>query len=210
MFRYAANIALISLAFLLAQRSAHAQDTIPPETNRKAHHVTSSHRATMLAAALPGMGQIYNRKYWKIPIVYAGFAGIGYSAVFNSSNHVKFTRAYQDFIDLIPETDSYLSMIRGIDPATYDPVLHPESYSPSDAQWIKEQLMARIDYFKKYRDLSYIGIAAWYLVSILDAMSMQACPTLCGDNIILSLVKTRPIAVGMATLCFTSVYLRSF
>ncbi|MBE0673979.1 MAG: hypothetical protein IH591_04905 [Bacteroidales bacterium] len=147
---------------------AAAQDSTIVSTDIKARP-RSPHRATMLAAALPGMGQVYNRKYWKIPLVYAGFAGLGYGAWFNASSHVKFTRAYQDFTDVIPETDSYLDVIRGIDPATYDPVLYPDSYNPSDSQWIKEQLLSRVDYYKKYRDLSYIGIAAWYLISILDA-----------------------------------------
>ena len=120
----------------------------------------------MLAATLPGMGQVYNRKYWKIPLVYVGFAGLGYSVWFNTSTHITYTRAYQDFTDLIPETDSYLDLIKGADPSSYDPVLHPKTANASQAQWIRERLLSGIDYYKKYRDLSYIGIAAWYLISI--------------------------------------------
>jgi hypothetical protein len=152
--------------------SASAQDTIPApgtEPPSESRIIKSPHRATMLAAALPGMGQVYNRKYWKIPLVYAGFAGLGYGVWFNSSTHIRFTRAFQDFTDLIPETDSYRTLLSGWDPANYDPVLHPDTYKPSDAQYIRERLLSGIDYYKKYRDLSYIGIAAWYLLSILDA-----------------------------------------
>jgi hypothetical protein len=145
-----------------------AQDSIPvPVTRMK--NVKSPHRATMLAAAFPGLGQVYNRKYWKIPVVYAGFAGLGYSMWFNTSNYNRYIRAYQDFTDLIPETDSYLDVIRGIDPSEFDPVLFPDDYKPSDAQWIRERLLAKVDYFKKYRDLTYIGVAVWYLISIIDA-----------------------------------------
>ncbi len=126
-------------------------------------------KATMLAAAFPGLGQIYNRKYWKIPLVYAGFGGVGYGVIFNTKRFNKFTKAYQDFTDKIRETDSYVDVIRSANPETYDPVLHPDTYKPSEASWVKDQLLLRVDYYKKYRDLSYIGIAAWYLFSILDA-----------------------------------------
>ena len=71
-------------------------------------------KATMLSAALPGFGQIYNRKYWKIPLVYGGFGALGYAVIFNSSYYNKFTRAYSDFTDNIPQTNSYLKMIRGM------------------------------------------------------------------------------------------------
>ena len=145
-----------------------AQDTTAVNV-LKVSRIKDPHRATMLAAALPGMGQVYNRKYWKIPLVYAGFTGLGYSVWFNTSTHIQYTRAYQDFTDLIPETSSYIDLIKGADPSTYDPVLHPETYNPSQAQWIRERLLSGINYYKKYRDLSYIGIAAWYLISILDA-----------------------------------------
>jgi hypothetical protein len=126
-------------------------------------------RATMLAVVFPGLGQIYNRKYWKIPLVYAGFGGLFYSVRYNSSNYIKYMKAYQDFTDAIPETMSYMNVIRGADPATYDPVRYPNSYNPSNAQYYKDGMLRMIDYFKRYRDLSYIGIAAWYIVSIIDA-----------------------------------------
>lgn len=126
-------------------------------------------KATMLSAAFPGLGQIYNRKYWKIPLVYAGFGGVGYAVVFNSKWYNRYTKAYQDFTDQVPETASYASLIRGSKPEDYDPVLFPATAKPSQASWIRDQLLQRVDYYRRYRDLSYIGIAAWYLVSILDA-----------------------------------------
>jgi hypothetical protein len=163
-----AEIIMLLFLMLCTDMNIIAQDTAvinPLPVSR----IKDPHRATMLAAALPGMGQVYNRKYWKIPLVYAGFAGLGYSVWFNTSTHIQYTRAYQDFTDIIPETSSYLDLIKGADPSTYDPVLHPETYNPAQAQWIRERLLSGIDYYKKYRDLSYIGIAAWYLISILDA-----------------------------------------
>lgn len=145
-----------------------AQDTLTVAPVKKKSIKLTPLKATMLSAALPGFGQIYNRKYWKIPLVYAGFGALGYAVIFNSNYYNRFTKAYQDFTDKVPQTDSYLSLIRA-DPQTYDPVLYPKTAIPGNAQWIKDQLLIKVDYYKRYRDLSYIGIAAWYIISILDA-----------------------------------------
>jgi hypothetical protein len=123
-------------------------------------------KATMLAVVFPGLGQIYNRKYWKIPLVYAGFGGLAYSIGFNSSNYVKYMRALQDFTDDIPATDSY-RQLRGLstlDPSEYDRYGQPQTWN-----YYRDQMERLVDYYKRYRDLSYIGIGAWYLISILDA-----------------------------------------
>ena len=145
------------------------QDSMSAFTRVKKEFYFDPVKATMFSAAFPGLGQVYNRKYWKIPLVYAGFGGVGYALLFNTKYYNKYTKAYQDFTDLIPETDSYAPMIKGINPDEYDPVLHPDTYNPSSASWIKDQLLAKVDYYRKYRDLSYIGVAVWYLISILDA-----------------------------------------
>ncbi len=123
-------------------------------------------KATMMAVVFPGLGQIYNRKYWKIPLVYAGFGGLIYALGFNSSHYITFIEAYQDYTDDIPATRRYeeLPGLKGIDPATYDPVKNPETYS-----YYNDQMLRMVDYYKRYRDLSYIGIAGWYLISIIDA-----------------------------------------
>jgi len=125
----------------------------------------------MLAIAFPGMGQVYNRKFWKVPIVYAGFGGVLFAANYNSTRYITYLKAYQDLTDAIPQTDSYLNLpgLRDVDPRTYDPVLYPKTYKPADYSWYKDRMLRMVDYFKKYRDLSYIGIAAWYLLTILDA-----------------------------------------
>jgi hypothetical protein len=154
---------------MLCNYYAIAQDSTAVLSKTKKTRKYIPMKATMLSAALPGSGQIYNRKYWKIPLVYAGFGGIGYAVVFNSTQYNKYTKAYQDFTDKIPQTQSYLSLIRGVDPSTYDPVLYPNTYTVQDYSWVKDGLLRQIDYFKKYRDLSIMGIAAWYLISIIDA-----------------------------------------
>jgi hypothetical protein len=125
-------------------------------------------KATMMAVVFPGLGQIYNRKYWKIPLVYAGFGGLIYSAAKNSSFYNEYMKAYQDFTDAIPETNSYIKLIKA-DPSTYDPILFPKSYNAASFSYYKDGLLRYVDYYKRYRDLSFIGIAGWYLLSVLDA-----------------------------------------
>lgn len=151
-----------------------AQDTLRSDrSEKKVKKVFAAEptRATMLAIAFPGLGQIYNRKYWKVPFVYAGFGGLAFSVTFYSKHHNEFMKGYQDFTDLVRETDSYLdlAMFQNSDPSTYDPVLYPDTYDRSKESWCKDRMLQGIDYFKKYRDLSYIGFAVWYLVTILDA-----------------------------------------
>lgn len=146
-----------------------AQDTIDFAGKGKKVFKADPLRATMMAVALPGLGQVFNRKYWKIPLVYAGFGGAIYAISYNSTNYNRFMKAYQDFTDDIPRTDSYLKLIKNADPETYDPVLHPTTYDPSAASWYTDRMLRQVDYFKKYRDLSFIAFGAWYLLTVLDA-----------------------------------------
>jgi hypothetical protein len=162
------KIVIIFILSLCIQESGFAQDTIPVPAPVKKRFKAEPMRATMLAVAFPGLGQIYNRSYWKIPLVYAGFGGLIYSAHVNSTNYELYMKAYQDFTDAIPETKSYQALIKA-DPSTYDPVLYPETYNPSSASYYKDGMLRMVDYYKRYRDLSYIGIAGWYLLSVLDA-----------------------------------------
>ncbi len=161
-------IILIILVFCLSHNIL-AQDTIPVPPTSKHVFKAEPLKATMLAVALPGLGQVYNRKYWKVPFVYAGFGALVYSVSFNTSRYNQMMKAYQDFTDKIPETNSYIQLIKWADPSTYDPVLYPDTYDPSNKSWVEDNLLKSVDYYKKYRDLSYIGIAAWYLITVLDA-----------------------------------------
>jgi hypothetical protein len=150
------------------QHYIYAQDTLSVTKPVKPRFMAEPLKATMMAVVLPGLGQIYNRKYWKIPLVYAGFGALIYSVGKNSSNYNIYMKAYQDFTDAIPETNSYLRLIKA-EPSTYDPVLYPKTYVPSNASYYKDGMLRMVDYYKRYRDLSFIGIAGWYLISILDA-----------------------------------------
>jgi hypothetical protein len=162
---------ILTLQLLCIHQNSFAQDTVSVAKPVKHKFQAESLKATMMAVVFPGLGQIYNRKYWKIPVVYAGFGALIYSAGLNSTNFNLHMKAYQDFIDVIPETQSYLTLVtlKNLDPKTYDPILYPVTANPSTTQYVKDGMLRLIDYYKRYRDLSYIGIAGWYLLSVLDA-----------------------------------------
>lgn len=143
-------------------------DTLPVIVKPSKIRNGDTMKATMMSAVFPGGGQIYNRKYWKLPIVYAGFGGLIYFFTSNTNNYQMYYRGYMDFKDDIPETDSYTKFIL-FDPKTYDPVLHPESYNPATAKLIEERILRMVDYHKRYRDLSIILTGVWYMAQILDA-----------------------------------------
>jgi len=131
--------------------------------------VISPVKATMMAAALPGLGQVYNRKYWKIPLVYAGFGALGYSIIRNSQNFDGYMEAYQHLTDDVPETISYEKYTSAFDSGEIDPALGADNYNPQTHSWVKDQMLNAISYYRRYRDLSYIGVGLWYILSILDA-----------------------------------------
>jgi hypothetical protein len=102
--------------------------------------------AALFSAACPGLGQAYNRKYWKIPIVYAGLGGLGYAVYYTASNFVGYRAAYRAQVADVP--DPYASYKGVDDPAT-----------------LKEYR----DYFKKNLDISAICTGVWYILNIVDA-----------------------------------------
>jgi hypothetical protein len=121
----------------------------------------SPHKASVYAAVFPGAGQIYNKKYWKVPLLYAGIGGLVYAIHFNSSYYNKYRSAYRDFLIRDPGNTSYEEFI---------PVgLTIEDVHGQYEEWFQRALQNKRRYYKRYRDISYIGMAALYLASIIDA-----------------------------------------
>ena len=144
------------------------QDSISLVLNKPVRNIDPT-KATLMAAAFPGLGQVYNRKYWKISLVYAGFGALAYSIIYNSRGFNDYLNAYQDLTDGIPETVSYQDKIFYFDPTEIDPALESDSFDVHSNSTAKDQLLNGISYYRKYRDLSYIGIGLWYVLTILDA-----------------------------------------
>lgn len=105
----------------------------------------SSTKAIILSAVLPGTGQIYNKKYWKVPIIYAGLGALIYSISFSNKNYHTYKDAY------IARTDS--------DPLTTD----------NYPRYTDDNLRSLFEYYRRNRDLSYILAGTVYVLNILDA-----------------------------------------
>lgn len=139
--------------------SGFSQETIRDTVlAKKTEVVHSPRKATIYSAVLPGLGQIYNRKYWKVPLVYGGFAALGYFITFNNEEYVKFRQAYSDILDTDPNTNSYVELFT--DPRN----LESENIGQST-----ERLRKAKDYWRRNRDLLVIGTAVFYAVNIIDA-----------------------------------------
>ena len=115
-------------------------------------------RAVWLSALFPGLGQIYNRRYWKLPILVGGYLGLAYATNWNATMLRDYTRAYADIMDNDPSTKSYMDF--------FPPTIKEENL---DRTWLTNLLKNRKDYFRRNRDLCIICIVGVYLVAMVDA-----------------------------------------
>ncbi|MBI9065814.1 MAG: hypothetical protein JEZ09_00900 [Salinivirgaceae bacterium] len=118
--------------------------TTPDSTFLLSH---SPHKATFLSACVPGLGQIYNEKYWKVPIIYAGFTGLIYYA-----NYTNFTyNKYKDAYDIRLKID-----------AGNTELVDEYDLPAANLKRLK-------DNWRRYRDLNLISIGLLYVMQMLDA-----------------------------------------
>ena len=115
-------------------------------------------RAMWLALVLPGAGQIYNRKYWKLPIIYGGFVGCIYAMQWNNQMFHDYSQAYIDIMDNDPNTQSYNQFLHLGNKITAE---NEERY--------KNLFKRRKDYYRRYRDLSFFCLIGVYALSVIDA-----------------------------------------
>lgn len=114
-------------------------------------------KATWLALIIPGGGQIYNRKYWKLPIVYGGFVGCLYAYNWNGQMYKDYRQAYLDIMDSDPNTDSYKDFFR------------PGYDFERNKEYLKQVFKKRKDRYRRWRDLSIFAFIGVYAVSVIDA-----------------------------------------
>lgn len=115
-------------------------------------------RAVWLSALFPGLGQIYNRRYWKLPIVIGAFMGLGYGTSWNNTQFKDYSNGYMDLMSGDPNKKSYMNFFP---PNTDEDSLNKD--------WLKSVLKNRKDYFRRNRDLCIICMVGVYLVAIIDA-----------------------------------------
>lgn len=181
-----ASVASAQLAFGMqtmqnSQRSFFPADTVPKDSIRP--KTASPKTAAILSACLPGLGQAYNRRYgchslWKIPVIYAGFGGLGIGFGFNQKLYAQYRNA--------------LRLRYDDDPSTVDD--YPE-YSDDDLVTLK-------NYYQRYRDLCVIGAAALYTLQVLDAAVDAHLSTFdMGDDLSLQVRPSLfPTQYGMTTM----------
>ncbi len=142
-------------------------------------------RAVWMSALFPGLGQVYNRRYWKLPLVAGGFLGLAYATSWNNGMLVDYTRAYRDIMDTDPETKSYMNF--------FPPTMQE---SDLDKTWLTSVLKSRRDFYRRNRDLCIISMVGVYFLAMIDAyvdaslshfdispdLSMDVAPALMRDG----------------------------
>ena len=116
-------------------------------------------RALWLALVIPGGGQIYNRKYWKLPLVYGGFIGCMYAMNWNNMMYKDYSQAYLDLMDNDPSTQSYNQFLH----------LGMKITTESDKKRFQDIFKKRRDKYRRWRDLSFFVMLGVYALSVIDA-----------------------------------------
>ena len=139
-------IILLMLLLLIPCRGLAEEPESTTEPRReKEVHISSPVRASMLSATLPGMGQVYNRKYWKVPIIYAGFGTLAYFLNMNMNEYQMWRKAYVARVDGNPNT---------VDDFPFHSA---------------HTLQRAMDFYRRNLEVTYILGAALYILNILDA-----------------------------------------
>ena len=116
---------------------ANAQDLTEP--------IQSPRKAAILSSTLPGLGQIYNKKYWKIPIIYAGLLTSAYYINDNNVQYKLYKDAYLKRLDNNPDNDDFVG-----------------EYSSGDLLILK-------DFYRRNREVSILCFVGTYIINVLDA-----------------------------------------
>ena len=120
-----------------------------------------------MGAVIPGYGQIYNRSYWKLPIVYGAFMGCAYAITWTNGIYSDYKTAYRDIL-----TDSNKGVVSEDDPTKSYIAILPEGYTLSrvggTSGWTNT-LKNRQNTYRRYRDLSIVATVLVYALSLIDA-----------------------------------------
>lgn len=135
-----------------------ADDYHPYGLENKREFNPSPERAVWMSALFPGLGQIYNRRYWKLPIVVGGFMGLGYATSWNNGQLTEYSQAYRDLMDNDPSTKSYMNF--------FPPNTKEENLNKT---WLTNVMKSRRDFYRRNRDLCIISCIGLYMLCMIDA-----------------------------------------
>lgn len=124
-----------------------SQDSLPVVLDSPAVH--SPRKAAVLSACVPGLGQIYNKKYWKLPLVYAGLGTCAGFFFYNVSEYNDARKAYQNKLDGDPSNDNNM----------------PEKYRPVDPESIRQYRNG----VRQYVDYSVLAFLLCWGLNVVDA-----------------------------------------
>jgi hypothetical protein len=129
--------------------SGHAQATltgtsVPDSVLEKMH---SPRKATLMSLCLPGLGQVYNKKYWKLPIIYAGFGVLTYFIVTNANEYSTYRGAY-------------LESVEGDSTGKYQDLV---------LRYSSTELLSARDYYRRNLEVTCLLTAVFYILNVLDA-----------------------------------------
>mgnify|MGYP007069863531 CR=1 FL=1 len=144
-----------NLGVLLQKTDTVAQMTIDPQLQSR--WIPNSKKALWYAIVFPGGGQIYNRKFWKLPLIYGGFLGCVYAINWNNTMYHDYAQAYVDIMDDDPNTASFYNFL-------------PINYNiDANLERLQSLFKKRKDFYRRYRDLSIFCLIGVYALSIVDA-----------------------------------------
>jgi len=146
-------------------------DTSVMKPNKK--WVPNPKKATKLAAILPGSGQIYNRDYWKVPLVYAAFAGGTWTAIYWNVRYQDFVRGYKNFYDLDESSSRYGQLKTGVTSDTPLPVFYRGGILNGERvdslQLTVDQVRREKNRYRRFRETAIVFTVALYALSIIEA-----------------------------------------
>lgn len=158
-------------------------------------------RALWLALVIPGGGQIYNRKYWKLPIFYGGFVGCIYAITWNNQMYHDYAQAYMDIMDNNPDTKSYEQFMH-----------FGNQITDQNITRYQELFRKRKNRYRRWRDLASFVTIAVYAVSVIDAyvdaslsdfdisrdLSLHIAPQVLNNGQSNNLLQSSAIGIGAA------------
>jgi hypothetical protein len=114
-------------------------------------------KATMFSAIIPGLGQIYNKQSWKVPIIYGALIGLGIAIDWNQNQYLSYRQAYFDLNDDDATTTSYNETL-GYEVDEFDP---PSTLNTSVELYVTA--------YSRQRNQMIIYTVGFYLLNVLDA-----------------------------------------
>jgi hypothetical protein len=128
---------------MMAQQTT-VKPPVPDSIREKEHSPT---KATIMSMCLPGLGQVYNKKYWKVPVIYAGFGVLTYLIIFNTNYYLEYKSAY-------------IESTNGDSTGNYSEIV--KKYPASS-------ILSSAEYYRRNLEITVIITALFYALNILDA-----------------------------------------